>query len=195
MWPADYLGQEHWVTTRETHFAAEPPPEMLQPLKTEGAARRLDNNAPRMLQEYRNRDGAFLNMTLKVMSIAPKVYEINNFLSDAEVEHILKLAQGIDLRLSSTGDSKRGEEVVEENSRRTRTSYNSWVPREKSPIIDSIYRRAADLMRIDEALLRHRSKDERPDVIGQQSMGEQLQLVHYDIGQEYTVSRTATGKP
>jgi prolyl 4-hydroxylase len=168
---------------------------MLQPLKTEGAARRLDNNAPRMLQEYRNRDGAFLNMTLKVMSIAPKVYEINNFLSDAEVEHILKLAQGIDLRLSSTGDSKRGEEVVEENSRRTRTSYNSWVPREKSPIIDSIYRRAADLMRIDEALLRHRSKDERPDVIGQQSMGEQLQLVHYDIGQEYTVSRTATGKP
>lgn len=25
MWPADFFGQEHWVTTKETHFETNPP--------------------------------------------------------------------------------------------------------------------------------------------------------------------------
>ena len=58
--------------------------------------------------------------------------------------------------------------------------------REKSPVVDAIYRRAADLQRIDEALLRHRDKDERPDVVGTKPLAEQLQLVHYAETQEYT---------
>lgn len=68
----------------------------------------------------------------------------------------------------------------------TRTSKNTWVGREASPIIDTIYRRAAELGRIDEALLRHRDDDERPDVPGPNSLAEQLQLVHYGVSEEYT---------
>jgi prolyl 4-hydroxylase len=188
MWPATYFGQEHWVTTKETHFVVQPPSEKLEPLIAQPKERILSDQDPRMLREYRDPDHVILNMSLTVMSVSPRIFEINDFLSDAEVEHILKLAQGIDLSLSSTGEVlKDGEEAVNDGSRRTRTSYNSWVPREKSPILDAIYRRAADLMRIDESLLRARHPDERGDVTGIKSLAEHLQLVHYDENQEYTV--------
>jgi hypothetical protein len=49
MWPADYFGQEHWVTTRETHFVKLPPkedgerkelpPKFTKELKSEFASR------------------------------------------------------------------------------------------------------------------------------------------------------------
>jgi hypothetical protein len=195
MWPATYFGQEHWVTTKETHFVVQPPSEKLEPLIAQPKERILSDQDPRMLREYRDPDHVILNMSLTVMSVSPRIFEINDFLSDAEVEHILKLAQGIDLSLSSTGEVlKDGEEAVNDGSRRTRTSYNSWVPREKSPILDAIYRRAADLMRIDESLLRARHPDERGDVTGIKSLAEHLQLVHYDENQEYTVRPLWTKK-
>ena len=50
--------------------------------------------------------------------------------------------------------------------------------------LDTIYRRAADLLRIDEALLRLRSKDEFPEMQSKRGLAEALQLVHYDVGQE-----------
>jgi prolyl 4-hydroxylase len=58
--------------------------------------------------------------------------------------------------------------------------------REKSPILDAIYRRAADLTRIDEALLRSRSNDEYPNHPSKKAVCESLQLVHYGPTQEYT---------
>ena len=68
----------------------------------------------------------------------------------------------------------------------TRTSKNSWVGRRQSPIMDSIYRRAADLMQIDEALLRQREPHERPNIEHLGTNGEDLQLVHYDVSEQYT---------
>lgn len=92
----------------------------------------------------------------------------------------------MELHISLTGEDRPGEKKANEESRRTRTSYNTWVGRESSPIIDTIYRRAADLMKIDEALLRYRDEDEYPDYPTKKSIGEQLQLVHYDLHQTYT---------
>ena len=187
MWRADYFGQQHWVTTRETHFVTLPPDEELRPIETVGSGRVLRDEDPRHLQEYRAReeDGS-MNMTLTVLSCVPRVFEIRDFLSPPEVEHILRLAGAIDLSRSKTGSTD-----TEQSD--TRTSRNSWVGRESSPIIDAIYRRAADLTRIDEALLRTRSGDEQqqrrrhpgfaPD---RSSLAEELQLVHYDVRQEYT---------
>lgn len=54
-----------------------------------------------------------------------------------------------------------------------RTSTNSWINRDTSPMIDSLYRRAADLLRIDESLLVHEKNV------------ESLQVVHYGVGQKY----------
>jgi prolyl 4-hydroxylase len=63
---------------------------------------------------------------------------------------------------------------------------NSWISRETSPIFDAVYRRAADLMRIDESLMRRRDDDELPDWPSKESIAESLQLVHYEPGQLYT---------
>lgn len=184
IWRADYFGQEHWVTTKETHVTTRPPEHMLGRIADTGSARVLKEGDPRHLQEYRSPDPT-LNMTLKVLSCAPRVFEINNFLSQTEVDHILYLTTGMSLHRSTTsGDT--GEKTARNRVRETRTSLNAWVYRERDAIVDTVYRRAADLLRIDEALLRPRSRDEYSHLSSQASLAEALQLVHYKPGQEYT---------
>lgn len=185
MWPADYFNQTHWVTTRETLFTKLPPAEELKPITARGTKRALKEGDPRFLAEYRA--SGELNMTLKVLSCAPRVFEIPNFLSQVEIDHIMDLAYEEDLSLSSTGEGDGDDELEEENKiTSTRTSFNSWLPREKSLIVDTIYRRAADLMRIDEALLRSRPDGEHSGLATKKSIAESLQLVHYEDAQEYT---------
>jgi prolyl 4-hydroxylase len=190
MWRADYFGQQHSITTKETHFFEEPPKELLEPISASGKKRRFAPDAPRILSKYR--EPGDLNLTLTVISVVPRAFQIDNFLSPVEVDHITELASGIKLSLSGTGESEPDEIQLNEketvsNVKKTRTSYNSWVKRETSPMIDAIYRRAADLLRIDEALLRKRDKGEIPerdDYLG--TLAEDLQLVNYKVGQEYT---------
>lgn len=186
MWNADYFGQQHWVVSKETHYIAEPPEELLGRLRTDEMHRdrRLYLNA-RNLTRYRSEDsGGTLNMTLTVLSCAPRVFEIKNFLSHAEVDHIVHMATGMKLRVSTTSGSDGGHDARSDSS--TRTSKNSWVNRGRSPIMDSIYSRAADLMQIDEALLRHRDESEFPEVPHKGSNAEDFQLVHYAESEQYT---------
>ena len=189
MWRADYFGQEHWVTSKEVHFNTLPPQSETQKIKTYGKDRKLREDEPRLLSQYRVQDTEVLNMTLKVLSCRPRVFEIPNFLSETEIQHILQIADAIELGESTTGDvgSDTSGKVVdreEEKRRKTRTSLNSWVQREETPIIDAIYRRAADLMRIDESLLRYRSKGEYDHLPTKKTIAESLQLVHYGVTQE-----------
>lgn len=189
MWRADYFGQEHWVTTQETHFDQVPPSELLKKINTAPQDRVLKDSDPRHLSEYRVKDQPIMNMTLKVLSCAPRVFEIENYLSQAEIDHILDIAGGITLHKSTTGDvgsDGSNRNVRSEDKTKTRTSLNSWVPREESPILDAIYRRSADLLRMDESLLRYRAPNERPDLPTKSQTCESLQLVHYDKRQEYT---------
>eukprot|EP00546_Thalassionema_frauenfeldii_P022080 CAMPEP_0178905740 /NCGR_PEP_ID=MMETSP0786-20121207/6443_1 /TAXON_ID=186022 /ORGANISM="Thalassionema frauenfeldii, Strain CCMP 1798" /LENGTH=498 /DNA_ID=CAMNT_0020577381 /DNA_START=127 /DNA_END=1622 /DNA_ORIENTATION=- len=183
MWRADHFNQTHWITTRETHFLSMPPKEKLSRITARGRSRALREDEPRLLLEYRSSE-PLLNMTLKVLSCAPRAFEIKNFLSPIEVQHMLQIASGEDLSLSQTGigGSEDGEDAGVAG---TRTSYNSWLKRERSPILDAIYRRAADLLRIDEALLRDRGDGEHPNLDSDISLAEQLQLVHYGKEQEY----------
>ena len=108
-----------------------------------------------------------VKLDLEVVSLTPRVFIIENFLSDAEATEIIRLAKPT-LHHSSVGDVTAG--AFESD---TRTSVNSWIPREKTPLIDSIYRRAADLVQIDEKLL-YRTHN-----------GEDMQVVHYEKGQHY----------
>ena len=88
MWNADYFGQQHWVTTRENHYIIEPPGDVLTPLDTDELHRdRKVDFDPRNMRKYRAKDEV-LNMTMTVLSCAPRVFEIENFLSQAEVDHI-----------------------------------------------------------------------------------------------------------
>lgn len=172
MWDADYFGQQHVVTTTETHFVSLPPETDLAPVTSER----------RQLQDYRSTEPQ-LNLTLTVLSCEPRVFEIQHFLSETEVHHILEIATGMSLRRSTTRASGSAQEATSEA---TRTSRNTWVSRTKSPILDTIYRRAADLLQLDEALLRRRTADEYPDLNTKASIAEDLQLVHYDVSQQYT---------
>lgn len=183
MWPADYFGQEHWFTTKETYFKSIPAQNDIERINTVGSARVLREDEPRLLQQYRTGE-PYLNLTFTVLSCAPRVYEIPNFLSDAEVDHILSIAKATNLKPSSTG-SGAGSEGSEKKTK-TRTSFNTWVGRDTDQIIDAIYRRSADFLKIDEAFFRIRDKEEHPELQSRSSIAEQLQLVHYDVGQEYT---------
>lgn len=111
--------------------------------------------------------------------------QLNSFLSQTEVDHMMILTTGMKLHRSTTaGDTTRDAE--RDRTRNTRTSLNTWIYRENDLIVDTIYRRASDLLRIDEALLRPRSEEEYPNLKSKGSLAEALQLVHYDPGQEYT---------
>lgn len=134
---------------------------------------------PRLLSDYRGPD-EYLNMTLEVLSVRPRAYEVKNFLSEVEVDHIVAYAKNANMQQSTVGqESAKSKASV-------RTSYNTWVPRETDQIFDAVYRRAADLLRIDEALFRQRNGDEFPEWPNRRTIGEDLQLVHYNVAQEYT---------
>jgi len=82
MWRADYISQEHQVTSHETHFLQQPPPELLHRL-SEHDLRRNESDTPALLAY---RDSGMLNLTLKAVSVEPRISQIEGFLSDVEVE-------------------------------------------------------------------------------------------------------------
>ena len=181
MWPADYFGQHFEVETKETHFVDLPPDDFAKKRISSYGTTEEERD---MLHKYRTPGVDILKLNMTVISVEPRAYEIQNFLSEDEVHHMMELATGIKLSRSTT---KAGSSGSVNDQDTTRTSDNSWMARYKSPIVDSIFRRAADLLQIDESLFRDRHKNESHFVDGSDgSISERLQVVHYDVGQQYT---------
>ena len=178
MWRADYFGQEHTVETRETHFHTDPGVSLTRNHRLTMDEMRRNTSSPIDLAEYR--DPGPMNLTLKTLSCAPRALEIRNFLSGVEVDHLLHLVEQMNMQRSTTGDSGQGHVHT------TRTSTNTWVPRNSDLLLNSVYRRAADVLRIDEALFRRRATDEIPELEFKNPINEDMQIVHYSVGQEYT---------
>ena len=180
MWRADALGQSFEIPTKEIHFVELPDEKELQ-RGTSPYGPRPDERAK--MRRHRDKYPSMtLNMT--VLSCSPRVFEIPNFLSDVEVEHILNVAGRMNLKQSTTQSGSSSRKTTDS---RTRTSSNSWIARNTDLVIDAIYRRAADLLQIDEALLRWRRATEIPEFTESTiSISERLQLVHYGPGQQYT---------
>jgi len=109
-----------------------------------------------------------IEMQLEVVSLKPKVFIIPDFLSDYEADEIMTIAKPR-MAGSTVGNRDGGGSRESE----TRTSRNAWVGRDSSPVIDTIYRRAADLLNVDEKLLTSHKN------------AEEMQVVHYEIGQKY----------
>ena len=107
-----------------------------------------------------------LNFEWKVLSVKPKILELggDKFLSDFEVEHIKQIATPL-LHRSVTGAG--GYE------NRARTSSNAWVKRSMSDVLDWIFYRLSDVIKVPESHLW--------DTIGSES----IQVVHYEVGQQY----------
>lgn len=178
MHEADYFGRKHKIVTSQTHFVSLPPDELLGRLAAEDYR---DADAV-SLPEYRDNDA--LTLRLRAVSCAPRVFVVENFLSDVEVEHVLRLSLDLPFERSTTNshpDLGGGEE-----DGRARSSTNAWVHRETSPIVDAVYRRAADALGVDESLLRHHPQERAtPDAAPRHSIAEALQLTRYEEGQRY----------
>lgn len=101
---------------------------------------------------------------------------------------IIELANRKTLRRSTTGS---GNDMQVSN---VRTSQTTWLPRHYSPVMDAVIKRAADVLKIDEALFRHRQPGEHPELPSRIPINEDLQIVHYNSGAQYT-THTDHGYP
>ena len=179
MWEANYFGQEHKVLSRQSHFVKMPSVKDKKGQKE--IRRRLDyadydamgQEDVLNLKEYREQEP--LELTLKVVSVAPRVFEIDGFLSDLEVEHLLDMAKIYNITKPNGKEKKKA----------TKTITNAWITREMSPIVDAIYHRSADMMKIDESLLRHRNEYEQTELNSHHSIAESMHLTQYMEDQGY----------
>jgi len=105
-----------------------------------------------------------IELRLEVVSSKPRVFVIENFLNEFEANHVIALAK--------VGEK---DSVVSSEGRRSeiRTSSNSWVYRESDALIDSLHKRAGDVLQVDERLLHAHAAC------------EPLQVVHYETGEKY----------
>ena len=207
MWNADYFGQTHVVSTKQTHFTTsgvslkhgkndKTKDHLLwKSLDYEDYDAVLDEqsngNENAMVQLPQYRQEGDLELKLEVISAAPRVFEIDNFLSPAEVDHILTLAKEYNVTtadqkelLSMNPDLSKAMKKKKKKAMNSAQS-NAWLRRENSPIMDSIYRRVADVLKIDESLLRHRNEHEHTELNTYHSIAEALHVVQYADGQGY----------
>ena len=144
MWPADSIGDVHRVTSNQSYWKC------------------MDS------QENCQTFNESIALELEVVSTEPRAFIISNFLSEFEAEQIIETAKP-KLHHSTVGNKLGGGT----RSSSTRTSSNAWISRNSGPFYDSLYRRAADLLRLDEAIL-HPTQNV-----------EDIQVVHYINGQKY----------
>jgi len=190
IWRADYLGQEHIVETKETQFL-EVPPSLLRRNGRPYAVKR-NSTEDVAFPEYRMPQET-MNITIRAVSVEPRAFQLDNFLSQAEVDHVIDIVKRHSMKRSTTGSmSSSDDESVKVSD--VRTSKNTWVARDESPVLDAIYRRAADALRLDESLLRKRSpKEPVPKMLQgldehrqRAAVNEDFQIVHYGKTEEYT---------
>lgn len=139
--PVDYQGQQHACHSREGYW----------------------------LDDEGTRERAPLDMQVEVLCTSPKVYSIRNFLSDFEADELILLGKTV----GSLQPSVVGSEALGGNVRdtRQRSSQNAWLSPNDSPVVRSVYLRAADLLDVEpEAMLK---------------ATEPMQLVYYQKGQQY----------
>lgn len=149
MHPADYVGQRHLVESPETLWHCDGPAQQCQTTTSDSSNH--------------------VQLMMEVISLKPRAFYIENFMSSAEAQHLIKLATPR-VAESGVGDGATG---VFKSS--TRTSKNSWFSRSSSAIAESLYLRAADLLQIDERILQGTARNAVED----------MQVVHYNPHEKY----------
>eukprot|EP00981_Chlorochromonas_danica_P005623 scaffold1160_cov174-Ochromonas_danica.AAC.23 len=140
MWPAEHKGQIHNVTSTEGFWHCR------------GSKEECQSTEP-------------VELSLKVVSTAPKAFVIPHFISDYEVESILGLARPR-VADSYVGSMDGGGARLSD----TRTSKNTWLPRVSNEVIETLFKRAEHLLKI-------------PKIDATNC--EDLQVVNYKNGQKY----------
>jgi prolyl 4-hydroxylase len=143
-------------------------------------------------------------LSLKVLSCAPHVLEVQTFLSPVEVQHLIDITsevKGNVIMERSTVSAKSYNREPNQQGQRSksnaRSSTNGWIHREQDVIVDTIFRRIADLLNIDEQLM---SDQYYSDIKYQHDkwlpkhdrIVEAMQLVRYGPGEEYSAHHDFT---
>jgi len=222
MWPAEYIGQTHTVQTSNLYYTALPDtldrltecdysPEMEQKRRLELGKYQSGSLKTKKADNNNIHANITMPLTLKVASVAPRVLEVKKFLSPVEVQHLIDLASGakgdIAMQRSTVSASSVNEDkgVVANNKKvrgtkaDARTSTNGWIHREQDAVVDTIFRRIADLLNVDETLLRDRLHDYPGAEEGDEELSpthdrivEAMQLVRYGPGEEYSAHHDFT---
>ena len=147
MWPAEHIGQTHTLATSHLHYAGRPPTFEAPEAKGRHATKRENSTAA-------------LSLTLEVKSVAPRVLEVPEFLSPAEVQHLIGLAS--DPSRAAAKSTEPSEITVKDNSGDRGAgdaAADVWIHREQDAIVDAVFGRLADLLGVDEA----RTRGDRAD--------------------------------
>lgn len=182
---AKCFGQEHVVKTDQTHFISLPTDrqgaqEVWRMLDYADYDKMLDESkksGKRSLNLSQYREKGSLELTMKAISVTPRIFEIDNFLSDIEADHLLQMAKKYNI--TEAGNNANGKK------KKNAATTNAWIRREMSPIVDAVYHRAADLMNIDESLLRHRNEHEHSELATHHSIAEAMHVTQYTAKKGY----------
>jgi prolyl 4-hydroxylase len=122
-------------------------------------------------------------LSLEVVSILPRVFRIDNFLTADECQALIDLAIGHGMTASTVyAGGTTGEEGAV-RQRNTRSSFNSWLKHNESDVTDVIYRKAARIFQVD--AVSPTTIDDSLDA-HRHSLVESLQVVRYKKGEQYT---------
>ena len=206
MWQADYVDQVHTFDTTNLYFAALP--EKLERLTMNDYEPDIERQrliamekfqSPSLKGELYADSSNSMSLNLKVISCAPRVVEVRKFLSPIEVQHLINLAFGATgnivmepSKVSSQSKRMRGDAMAE-----VRSSRGGWIHREQDVVVDTIFRRVADLLNINESLMRdHYPSDGLADDIElprtHDRVVEAMQLLRYEPGEGYTAHHDFT---
>lgn len=196
MWRGNSIGQTFTIETTNLYFKSLP--DYLPRLQ--GGDYEINIESQRKLEMAQYQSSTWRNdedpghlessmeLKLKTLSVAPQVFEVRRFLSKVEVKHLIDLASGVkgDVLLNpSTVSSSTSENKKKEAG----TSTNGWIHREQDVVVDTIFRRVADLLKIDEHLMRDRVPDdavEGDSLPTNERIVEAMQLIRHEEGQEYS---------
>jgi len=118
-----------------------------------------------------------LNLRVEQMNERmPRVFKIDNFVSEFEAGHIIQQAERF-LRRSMVGD---GENARQDPSR---TSSNTWLAMNGTKVIQSIYRRIGDMLGIDKA--RMSAEAATHQIRGLHGVASHLEVVRFNTREFY----------
>ena len=127
--------------------------------------------------EYMGQEHVVDGLTLKVASVTPRAFVIDNFLTSEECKHLIQMSQEQGLHASTLHS---GSDAAQTTDLSTRSSTNTWLPRATSDVTERIYEKAAKVLNIDPELFqKHSETDAR-----HHSIAESLQVVRYKKGGE-----------
>lgn len=217
MWQASYIGQKHKLDTSNLYYTSLPT--TMDRLTKDDYEPGAEEQRHLEMKQYQsttpiadNRNAekdTTMPLALNVVSVTPRVFESKKFLSLVEVQHLIDLASGKkgDVIMESStvsasninggGSNDAGKRKVRGSKDNARSSTGGWIHREQDAIVDTIFRRIADLLNVDESLMRDKSRGnyaegDADNLPTHDRIVEAMQLIRYGPGEEYTAHHDFT---